>query len=267
LKPTSGFTVAGMTGLRISELAEAVGLAPSTVRYYERIGLVPEPERTASGYRAYTAEAESRLRFIVRGKRLGLSLEQVGELLGVWDGENCAATQEHLLHLLDEKQAQVATDIAELRSFSAQLRDVQQQLATTAPPVTCTPELDCCAPAITAVTSDVTRQEPIACTLDATGVAARLAEFGELFRRALVGRDTTADGIRFRLAAVPGVEETIRDLARREQTCCSFFRFDIALHDDEVWWDATVDDPRARPLLDDFLALADQHAAPPQRDA
>ena len=242
-----------MTGLRISELAGAVGITPSTVRYYERIGLVPEPERTASGYRVYTAEAESRLRFIVRGKRLGLSLEQVGELLGVWDGENCAATQEHLLHLLDEKQAQVTADIAELRSFSAQLRDVQQQLATTTPPVTCTPELDCCAPAI----ADATEQEPIACTLDATGVAARLAEFGELFRGALVGRDTTADGIRFRFAGEPGVEETIRDLARREQTCCSFFRFDIALHGDEVWWDATVDDPKARPLLDGLLALPD----------
>jgi len=244
-----------MASLRISELADAVGIAPSTVRYYERIGLVPEPARTESGYRVYTLDAEARLRFIVRAKRLGLSLEQVGELLGVWDGESCAATQEHLLHLLDEKQSQITADIAELQSVSAQLRDVQQQLATTAPPAACTPELDCCAPAIGDASAGGTDGDPIACTLDATGLAARLAEFAALFRGALVGRDTTAEGIRFRFANAAGREETIRDLARREQTCCSFFRFDIAVHGEEVWWDATVDDPKARPLLDDFLAL------------
>ncbi|HTK16336.1 MAG TPA: MerR family DNA-binding transcriptional regulator [Acidimicrobiia bacterium] len=247
-----------MASLRISELADAVGIAPSTVRYYERIGLVPEPERTASGYRVYTREAEARLRFIVRGKRLGLSLEQIGELLGVWNGENCAATQEHLRRFLDEKQTQITADIAELQSFSAQLRDVQQQLATTAPPGACTPELDCCAPAIADASAGGTAGEPIACMLDATGIEARLAEFADVFRGALVGRDATADGIRFRFANVPGREEAIRDLARREQSCCSFFRFDIALHGDEVWWDAAVDDPKARPLLDDFLALPDQ---------
>jgi len=77
-----------MTGARISELADAVGVAPSTVRYYERIGLVPAPERTSSGYRIYDSDAEARLRFIVRGKRLGLTLAQVRELLGVWDRTN-----------------------------------------------------------------------------------------------------------------------------------------------------------------------------------
>jgi DNA-binding transcriptional MerR regulator len=255
-----------MASLRISELADAIGIAPSTVRYYERIGLVPEPERSASGYRIYTREAEDRLRFIVRGKRLGLSLEQVGELLGVWNGANCAATQQHLLHLLDEKQTQITADIAELRTFSAQLRDVQRQLATTAPPNACTAELDCCAPALADASADGTDGEPIACTLDATGLAARLAEFADVFRGALVGRDTTADGIRFRFANAPGREETIRDLAQREQTCCSFFRFDIALHGEEVWWDATVDDPKARPLLDDFLALPDQLGVAAQRN-
>lgn len=255
-----------MTGARISELAGAVGIAPSTVRYYERIGLVPAPERTASGYRVYSTDAEARLRFIVRGKRLGLSLQQVGELLGVWDGTNCAATQEHLLQLLDEKQAQVTADIAELRTFSAQLRDVQEQLASTPAPAACSPELDCCAPVITDATNEVAEREPIACTLNATGISARLTEFAQLFRRALVGTATTADGIRFRFAGEPGLEHTIRDLARREQTCCSFFRFEIAAHGDEVWWDAAVDDPKARPLLDDLLALPEGLGATPQRN-
>jgi MerR family copper efflux transcriptional regulator len=247
-----------MTGMRISELAEAVGVVPSTVRYYERIGLFPPPERTASGYRVYSADAEARLRFIGRGKRLGLSLQQVGELLGVWDGTNCAATQEHLLQLLDAKQAQVASDIAELRQFSAQLRGVQDRLTSAPAPATCSPELDCCAPALT----DTTEREPIACTLDATGFATRLGEFAELFTTALVGSETTLDGIRFRFAAQPGseakaaLEENIRDLARREAICCSFFRFEISVQGDELWWDAAVDDPHAAPLLDKLLNYA-----------
>lgn len=241
-----------MTGVRISELADAVGVAPSTVRYYERIGLVPAPERTASGYRVYSADAEARMRFIVRAKRLGLSLQQVGELLGVWDETNCAATQEHLLRLLDEKQEQVSADIAELRTFSAQLRDVQEQLSATPAPETCSVELDCCAPAVT----DAREREPIACTLDATGVADRLDEFGELFVDSLIGSERTGEGIRFRFAVEPGLEDKIRDLARREQTCCSFFGFEIAVHGDEVWWDATVNDPDAKPLLDGLLDYA-----------
>src|SRR4051794_4472439 len=55
-----GFNVYGarMDGLRISQLASRAGVSTSTVRYYERIGLVPMPTRTSSGYRAYDADAE-----------------------------------------------------------------------------------------------------------------------------------------------------------------------------------------------------------------
>ena len=99
---------------------------------------------------------------------------------------------------------------------------------------------------------------PIACTLDETGFTLRMEEFAQLFRDALVGREPTADGIRFRFALSPGVEDQIRDLARREQSCCSFFDFTIAVHSDEVWWDATVTDPDARPILDDFFSLPER---------
>ena len=85
---------------------------------------------------------------------------------------------------------------------------------------------------------------PIACTLDSDAMADRMTEFAQLFGDALVGREPTPDGIRFRFAAGPGVEDQIRDLARREQTCCSFFSFAIEVHDREVWWDATGDKRR-----------------------
>ena len=57
--------------MRISELAERVGVPTSTVRYYERVGLVASPARTASGYRDYDDDAASRLLFVTRAPTSG----------------------------------------------------------------------------------------------------------------------------------------------------------------------------------------------------
>jgi len=57
--------------MRISELADTVGVPASTVRYYERVGLLAAPARTASGYRDYDDDAASRLLFITRSRRMG----------------------------------------------------------------------------------------------------------------------------------------------------------------------------------------------------
>ena len=73
--------------MKISEAATASGCHLETIRYYERIGLLPSPERTASGYRAYTAGDIDRLRFIARGRDLGFSLEEIRSLLQLSDGE------------------------------------------------------------------------------------------------------------------------------------------------------------------------------------
>jgi hypothetical protein len=99
---------------------------------------------------------------------------------------------------------------------------------------------------------------PVACSLDRDAFEGRLSEFDALFTSALVGREETADGIRFRFANRAGIEAQVRDIAARELECCSFFRFSISVNADEVWWDATVDDPEARPVLTDFLALPER---------
>lgn len=137
-----------MDGLRISELARSAGVPTSTVRYYERIGLVPGPARTASGYRVYDGDAATRLLFITRAKRLGLSLEAIAELSDIWDGANCGATQTRLTALLDEKRAEIAEQVRELEAFSDQLADVQRRLAAHDAPGECTPDLHCCTPGL-----------------------------------------------------------------------------------------------------------------------
>lgn len=70
--------------MNIGEAAEAAGVSTKMIRHYEQIGLVPAAARTDSGYRQYSAREVSVLRFIRRSRRLGFSIEQLAELLGLW---------------------------------------------------------------------------------------------------------------------------------------------------------------------------------------
>ena len=86
----------------------------------------------------------------------------------------------------------------------------------------------------------------------------RLAEYRRLFAKALVSRERTAEGIRFRFRAERGVESWVRDLAAREKACCAFFAFDVTEAGGEVVWDCAVsDNDLARAVLDEFYALPD----------
>ncbi len=101
---------------------------------------------------------------------------------------------------------------------------------------------------------------PIACDMTNapdTGPE-RMAEYQRLFTDALVGRERTGAGIRFRLRADQGIEDWVRDLAAREKACCPFFDFSVATVGDEVHWDASViDDDIARAILEEYYALPD----------
>lgn len=85
-----------------------------------------------------------------------------------------------------------------------------------------------------------------------------MAEYRRLFGEHLTGRSRISAGIRFRFRAGPGVEDWVRDLARREKACCAFFDFTVTVDDHEVRWDASVeDDEAARQALDGFYRLPD----------
>lgn len=70
---------------RIGELADKCSVNKETIRYYERVGLIPEPIRTDSGYRMYPKEAIDRLQFIKRMQELGFTLNEIDKFLGVVD--------------------------------------------------------------------------------------------------------------------------------------------------------------------------------------
>jgi hypothetical protein len=103
-------------------------------------------------------------------------------------------------------------------------------------------------------------EQPPAVVCDMSGAAdtfaERMAEYRRLFAQSLVGRSRAGAGIRFRFRADPGLAEWVRDLARREQACCPFFRFTIKASGHEVWWDVSVvDDDAARQVLAEFYRL------------
>ncbi len=70
-----------METLSIGKVAEATGASVETIRFYERMGLIEKPPRKPSGYRMYSRETVTRIRFIRRAKQLGFSLKEIGELL------------------------------------------------------------------------------------------------------------------------------------------------------------------------------------------
>lgn len=132
--------------MRISELAEQVGVATSTVRYYERIGLLAGPSRSASGYRDYGEDDAARLLFVTRARRMGLSCDQVSSLLGIWAGSHCASAAQRVDQLIDEKQAEITERIAELHVFATQLESVRDALRAEPAPEACRTDLTCCVP-------------------------------------------------------------------------------------------------------------------------
>lgn len=96
--------------MNISQAARASGLTPRMIRHYETIGLLSAAERSPAGYRRYTDRDLHTLRFIQRGRSLGFGIEQIAQLLALWQDrersskEVKALAQSHL-HELDAKIA------------------------------------------------------------------------------------------------------------------------------------------------------------------
>jgi MerR family transcriptional regulator, copper efflux regulator len=113
----------------IGEVADRTGFTASALRYYEGIGLVAPAGRTGAGYRQYDDDTLARLGFIARAKQLGCSLEEITDLVGIWDGERCGPVQKRFHDLVTAKLAATERQIAELTALAGQLRDTATRLA------------------------------------------------------------------------------------------------------------------------------------------
>lgn len=132
-----------MSTYTIGEIAERSGFTASSLRYYEGIGLVEPFSRTLAGYRLYDDRALDRLAFIARAKQLGCSLEEISDLVSIWDGESCGPVQRRFHDLVTDRIADAQRQIASLTELVAQLQTAATQLA--GPPLDgpCGPECAC----------------------------------------------------------------------------------------------------------------------------
>jgi MerR family transcriptional regulator, mercuric resistance operon regulatory protein len=105
--------------MRTMQVARRAGVNAQTLRYYERRGLLPNPPRTASGYRTYEPEAVRIVRFIKRAQELGFSLTEIEMLLHLANGgpESCDGARQ----LAQHKVAEIDTKIATLTTMHASL--------------------------------------------------------------------------------------------------------------------------------------------------
>lgn len=109
--------------IKRGELSQRTGCNLETIRYYDKIGLMPDPPRSASGYRVYDETHVARLRFILRGRELGFSIKEIRGLLSLVDRgtQTCA-----------EVQALTEQHLSEVRAKIRDLKRIEKVLAETA---------------------------------------------------------------------------------------------------------------------------------------
>jgi len=121
--------------VKIGELAERTGVSVQAVRYYERRGLLPTPDRTASGYREYDGSDALRLSFIRRTKDLGFTLSEIRDLLDLQ--VRPGTTADDVRRRAVEKIQSLRSKIRDLRSITAALERVVSTCDAHGSPETC----------------------------------------------------------------------------------------------------------------------------------
>ena len=119
--------------LTIGALAEAAGVNVETIRFYQRKGLMQEPDRPLGGIRRYAGTDLARVRFIKSAQRLGFSLDEIADLLRLEDGSHCTEAREQAEH----KLAQVRARLADLQRIEGALQGLVERCCATGGQVQC----------------------------------------------------------------------------------------------------------------------------------
>jgi len=107
------------SAMKIGEIAQRAGVSPKTIRFYESIGVIPEPPRTGSGYRDYDDEHVDRLQFIKSAQRLGLKLEEIAEVLAFRDRGELPC--DYVVEVVRREVDDLSTRIREMRALKGEL--------------------------------------------------------------------------------------------------------------------------------------------------
>jgi MerR family copper efflux transcriptional regulator len=223
-----------MSGLRIADVSRRSGFTPATLRYYEEIGLLPAPTRTAGGYRSYDDATLARLAFIARAKQLGCTLDEISDLSIAWDGGQCGPVQDRLRELVAAKLTDAQARITELVTLSAELQQAASALERHRPDGACDDECGCTSNPARTVTAvplvtkpAVAGAVPIACTLSSDAMPDRMEDWQRLLQH-VRERTPVVGGIRLELDSAAPLAEVVR-LVTAEQECCRFFSFNVTV--------------------------------------
>lgn len=251
--------------MRISQLAERVGVKPTTLRFYEQAGLLPAA-RSESGYRLYDDVAVQRLG-IAAGKHLGLPLEEIRDLLAVWEDGLCADVRARLRPMLAARIAEAEQRAAELAAFTDRLRGALAEVDGPVRPGRCDPgcgflhhhgerrapvpvEFSVRRPA--GSTSTASKPVPITCSLTGGDQAERIQQWQRLLAGAV--REGIDSGLLVRLSAE--LAGQVAELAAAEQRCCAFFAFTLRLADGGLELEVRAP-AEAAPMLAEVFGTAD----------
>lgn len=265
-----------MSTYRISQLAERTGVPATTLRFYEQSGLLPAG-RTPAGYRVYDETAVDQLAFINSGKMMGLALDEIGELLQVWQSGVCASVRSQLAPLVDQRIVETDRRLAELSAFADRLQSVRVGLTGPAPAGGCGPECGCLindTPPQSAVVGPVrdlgvtdvsapnapSDVEPvIACSLGPDDLSERTEQWRQLLGQAIYRRPLAREGatitLRVGFANHSRVISDVVTLVAAEQQCCSFYGFTVHIGGGEVVVDVRAPQMAEPLMIDLFGAL------------
>jgi len=126
--------------MRIGELAEQADISTKAIRYYEQIGILAPPARTASGYRAYDQAALGRLGFVCAAQAVGLTLGEIRQIIAFRDNGQVPCA--HVSDVLQRHAADLDRRILELQQLRGELRQLAER-ATTLDPEHCPAEQVC----------------------------------------------------------------------------------------------------------------------------
>ncbi len=115
--------------LHIGELSKQTGVPSKTIRYYEEIGLLPQPQRAANGYRLYSEEDADRLQFIRRARALNFALDEIAEILAFRERNEppCRHVMDLICHQIDEIESRIR-DLERIRDELKALHEAGQNL-------------------------------------------------------------------------------------------------------------------------------------------
>lgn len=252
--------------MRISQLAERCGVPATTLRFYENARLLPAG-RTPAGYRVYGEDAVERLALIGAAKHLGLPLEEISELLTVWETGACKEVKADLRPRITARLNEAQQRVAELTAFTATLHSALEHLdALPDRDQPCDPHCEFLTgprparPTDGAITvhrrvsepaTEHWQTAPVACSLSGHDMTTRVARWRAVLDGAT--RVPITDGLRVTLPAERVTQ--VAELAAAEQQCCPFLDFRFHLDGTELHLEVRAPAEGA-PLLADLFGPA-----------